>query len=81
MKARLSQVHTSPNALGTAELYHLDVARGANLRMPPVSIDGDLGLQEDVPGGVAHHDLVGAGDDLPAVAEDVPVGEGAFVQG
>jgi len=46
-----------------------------------LSVDGDLGLQEYVAGGVANHDLVGAGDDLPAGAEDVPVGEGAFVQG
>ncbi len=46
-----------------------------------LSINGDLGLQEDVARGVAEHDLVGAGDDLPAVAEYVPVGKGAFVQG
>ena len=50
-------------------------------RTPKLSIDSDLGLQEDVAGGVAEHDLVGAGDHFPAVAEDVPVGEGALVQG
>ena len=40
-----------------------------------------MGLQEDVARGVAEHDLVGAWDDLPAVAEDVPIGKGTFVQG
>jgi hypothetical protein len=40
-----------------------------------LSIDGDLGLQQDVARRVTDHDLIGTWDDLPALAEYVPVGE------
>lgn len=51
------------------------IERRIEQRMNGLSVDSDLGLQQDVARGVAEHDLVGAGDDLPAVAEDIPVGE------